>query len=245
MRVKQIENLFSLMDYFVRAQKPLTHREIVAEFGWPRSSAFNIVSTLVELGYLYQVAPRSGFSPTNKWMELAKDLASSQPLPEEIHELLVRIMIETGETVILAGPEGTSGVFLDIVESTSPIKFTASVGERTPIHITSLGRALLSQYTSSERSALLEKIKYENFDPGPFSSAAAVEENIRKCVKQGWFSNIAEQQGLAGIGVAFPYRNRRLAIAIGAPVPRVKKQIKELGERMRDIVSEFLERDND
>ena len=240
MRVKQIENMFSLMEFFVRAGKPLTQREIVEEFAWPRSSAFNVVSTLVELGYLYQPVPRGGFSPTSKWMELAKDLANSQPLPEAIHELLVELMIDTGETVILAGAEGVNVVFLDVVESNQVVKFTASVGERSPIHITSLGRAILSQYTSSERTATLKRINYGSSVEGPFKTPAAVEENIRKSMKRGWFANVAEEQGLAGIGVPFPYRGRRNAIAVGAPTSRVKKRLKEVGEQLRDSVNDFL-----
>lgn len=241
MRVKQIENAFNLMDFFVSAQKPLTHRDIVTEFGWPRSSTFNIVSTLVELGYLYQIAPRSGFAPTNKWMDLAKGLSDSQPLPEEIQTLLIEIMMETGETVLLAGPEGTNAVFLDVIESTAPIKFTASIGERVPIHITSLGRAILAQYTPAERLPLLRKVRYNEFEGGPFMSLEAVEDNIRKGKKIGWFSNIAELEGLAGIGVPFPYQNRRLAIAMGAPVARVKKRVKELGEYLCDTVQKFCD----
>jgi DNA-binding IclR family transcriptional regulator len=48
MHVKQISNLFSLMDLFARTKKPLSVRDIVDEFSWPRSSAFNIISTLVD-----------------------------------------------------------------------------------------------------------------------------------------------------------------------------------------------------
>lgn len=241
MRVKTIENAFNLMDFFMAAQKPLTHRDIVNEFGWPRSSTFNTVSTLVELGYLYQIAPRSGFAPTNKWMDLAKGLSSAQPLPEAIQDMLVEIMMQTGETTVLAGPEGTNAVFLDVMESTAPIKFTASIGERVPIHISSLGRALLAQYTPAERLPLLRKIRFTEFDGGPFMSLEAVEDNIRKSKNIGWFSNVTEQEGLAGIGVPFPFQNRRLAIAIGAPSGRVKKRQKELGEYLRDTVQKFLD----
>ena len=58
MLVKPIANLFSLMDFFVRARRPLSVRDIVAEFSWPRSSVFNMVSTMVEHGYLHQPVPR-------------------------------------------------------------------------------------------------------------------------------------------------------------------------------------------
>lgn len=244
MRVKQIENLFSLMEYFIRAKQPLSMREIVDEFSWPRSSAFNIVSTLVELGYLYQPEPRGGFSPTSKWLDLAKDLAASQPLPEKVHELLSEIMLRTGETVILAAPDGVNAVFLDVVESNAVIKFTAQIGERSPIHITSMGRALLSQYTTSERMLILKKIKYETFAGTDFTSAKVVEDNIRKSKKNGWFVNVADEEGLAGLGVPFHYRNRCYAIAIGAPVSRIKKSINETGRLIRDLVAEFLEHED-
>ena len=94
MHVKQISNLFALMDYFVRARKPLSVREIV--------SAFNIVETMVECGYLYQPVARGGYYPTTRWMELARDLSESQPLPESVHRLLVELMNQTGETLSLA-----------------------------------------------------------------------------------------------------------------------------------------------
>ena len=117
MLVKQISNLFDLMDFFVRAKKPLSVREIVEEFSWPRSSVFNIVSTMVAHGYLYQPVPRGGYYPTVKWMDLAQDLSAAQLLPESVHKLLVELAKQTGETLFLAAPEGTSVVFLDVVES--------------------------------------------------------------------------------------------------------------------------------
>ena len=64
MSVKQISNLLSLLEHFSQVKKPLSVKEIVEEFGWPRSSAFNIVNTLVDSGYLYQPVHRGGYFPT-------------------------------------------------------------------------------------------------------------------------------------------------------------------------------------
>ncbi|HET8711169.1 MAG TPA: helix-turn-helix domain-containing protein, partial [Spongiibacteraceae bacterium] len=130
MHVKQISNLFDLMEFFVRAKKPLSVREIVEEFSWPRSSAFNIVSTMVERGYLYQPVARGGYYPTTKWAELARDLSESQPLPESVHKLLVDLMNTAGETLSLAAIEGASVVLMDVVEPQALIRYTANVGQR-------------------------------------------------------------------------------------------------------------------
>lgn len=241
MHVKQISNLFDLMEFFERAKRPLSVREIVDEFSWPRSSAFNIVSTMVERGYLYQPVPRGGYYPTARWTELVRDISESHPLPESVHELLVELMNKTGETAALAGAEGVNAVLLDVVESPAVVRYTASAGQRMPIHLTAAGRAVLALYSPAERAATLDRIAYERYGNSIFSTPEAIEREIRQGSETGWFVNFGlYAEGLAGIGVPFPFGNRRLSIVIGAPISRVEKRLDELGKLLRDTVSRFL-----
>lgn len=241
MHVKQIGNLFDLMEFFVRAKKPLSVREIVDEFSWPRSSAFNIVSTMVERGYLYQPVPRGGYFPTTRWMELVRDLSESEPLPESVHELLVDLMNKTGETLSLAAAEGANVVLLDVVESQAVVRYTANVGQRMPIHLTAAGKAILSLYSPAERAATLDRIAYDRYDNKIFPTPESVEQEIQKNTKRGWFVNFGVYaDGLAGIGVPFPLGNRRNSIVIGAPISRVEKRTDELGKLLRESVNRFL-----
>lgn len=241
MLVKQIANTFELMDFFVRAKKPLSVREIVDEFSWPRSSVFNIVSTLVELGYLYQPVSRGGYYPTSRWMELAREVSEGQPLPESVHELLVDLVKETGETVTLAAPDGINLVVLDVVESASAIRYTANIGQRMPIHVTAAGRAILSQYSPSERANVLKRIDYQRHQNDFFMAPESVERDIQRSIKDGWFLNLGSYANdLAGIAVPFPFRNRRNAIVIGAPMSRVSERVEALGKFLRTAVDRYL-----
>lgn len=241
MLVKQISNVFALVEFFARVKRPLSVREIVDEFGWPRSSAFNIIETLIEHGYLYQPSPRGGYYPTAKWMEIAREFSESQPLPESVHKLLVELMNKTGETLSLAEAEGGNVVLLDVVEPQAVIRYTANVGQRMPIHLTAAGRAILSLYTPAERAATLDRIAYDRYESKLFLTRESVEKEIKKSVKNGWFINFGVYaEGLAGIGVPFPFRNRRAAIVIGAPVARVEKRTNELGKLLREAVEKFL-----
>lgn len=241
MRVKQIANLFSLMDFFVRARKPLSVRDIVDEFSWPRSSVFNMVSTLVGEGYLYQPVARGGYCPTTRWMDLARGLADSQPLPESVHELLADLSSQTGETLFLGAPDGTSVVFLDVVESSADIRFIANVGQRLPIHVTAAGRAILAQYSPAERASTLRRIRYQPYEKASFMTPEEVERDIREGTEKGWYVNMGVYApGVAGIAVPFPFRNRRDAIALGAPVSRVEDRVAYLGGLLREAVGRFL-----
>jgi DNA-binding IclR family transcriptional regulator len=242
MHVKQISNLFDLMALFVKAKKPLTVRDIVEEFSWPRSSVFNMVSTMVKEDYLYQPAARGGYYPTSKWMDLARALSDAKQLPESAHGLLEELMHRTGESMFLAGPEGTSVVFLDLVETSADIRYIASVGQRLPIHVTAAGRAILAQYSPAERAAILKRIKYQDYVDGAFMTPAAVEQDIQSSLKHGWYYNRAHYQaGVAGIAVPFPFCNRRNAIVLGGPVSRIEARAAELGVLLRDSVRRFLQ----
>ncbi|MBK9468590.1 MAG: IclR family transcriptional regulator [Gammaproteobacteria bacterium] len=245
MLVKPIANLFSLMDFFVRARRPLSVRDIVAEFSWPRSSVFNMVSTMVEHGYLHQPVPRGGYYPTTRWMELARDLSESQPLPESVHKLLVELANRTGETLFLAAAEGTSAVFLDVVESSADIRFIANVGQRLPIHVTAAGRAILAQYSPTERAATLKRIKYQRYEKDTFMTPESVERDVRESARNGWYVNPGiYAPGVAWIAVPFPFRGRRNAIALGGPVSRIEKRVDSIGALLREAIDRFL-KDNE
>jgi len=246
MRVKQISNLFQLMELFIRAREPLSVRDIVDEFSWPRSSVFNMISTLVEEGYLYQPVPRGGYCPTSRWMDLARGLSDSRPLPESVHQLLVDLMNRTGETLCLASPEGTSLVLLDVVESQAVIRYTARAGQRLPIHVTAAGHAILAQYSRSEREATLKRIDYQRYASDRFISPESVESDIQAGLKDGWYVNLGNYaEDLAGIAVPFPFRDRRIAIVLGAPVSRVQGREKSLGKLLHDSVAGFLKVNRD
>lgn len=244
MRVKQISNLFQLVELFASVRRPLSAMEIVDQLGLPRSTVFNIIETMTEHEYLYQPTPRGGYFPTNKWMELARELSDSRPLPASIHDLLVALARQTGETLFLAAAEGTSVVFLDVVESSADIRFIANIGQRLPIHVTAAGRAILSQFSPAERAAILKRINYQKYEKDTYMTAESVEAEILRESSRGWFCNLAVYApGVAGIAIPFPVAGRRLALALGGPITRIESKAEEIGSTLTEAVEAFLQSD--
>ena len=81
MLVRQADNVLSILEFFAERQGPATVADLTAHFGWPRSSTFNMVATLVERGYLYEPRARGAYYPTARWQVMAQAVAAAQPVP--------------------------------------------------------------------------------------------------------------------------------------------------------------------
>src|SRR3546814_2253803 len=108
MLVRQAANVLDVLEYFAQTKKPASLAEISAALGWPRSSAFNLLTTLAQRGYLYEPRPKAGFYPTPRWQWLLRDIADLDLLPAPLCEAADEVARLTGETVAVRSEEHTS-----------------------------------------------------------------------------------------------------------------------------------------
>jgi len=237
MIVRQAAYVLEIFEYFARTRKPAALAEIADHFGWPRSSTFNLLSTLAEKGYLYEPRPRAGYYPTPRWLALAKSISEAEPLPDWAHALIAELSSETGETAALAAPAGTMAVFIDVVESSAAIRYFAQIGHRVPIHATASGRALLLQYSPDERFSLYRKIEFKQYGPTTPISIDAVEAELRQSVERGYCQSFADfSRDLAGVARPLPIGDRRLSVVVAGPEFRMRPRMNDFAAILKRSV---------
>lgn len=242
MDIKQVVNLFELIEFFAASQRPATLAEISKHFQWPRSSTFNLVTTLVGRGYLYEPRSREGYYPTTRWRKIVNRIDEGAPLPG-IHELLESLAQEFEETVVLGALSGQRVVFLDVVESQHAVRYTASVGKTIPLALTATGRALLSQLTPETRRTILARTEYIKYTPMTLTNATEVEDEIERSLRRGWFESVSEfSPDLSGVVQPMTIANRQLAVLIGGPISRVRHRHEEIALAMKARIKKYVAR---
>lgn len=240
MHVRQAANVLDLLDFFARRRSTATLAEIAEALEWPKSSTFNLVGTLSEKGFLYEPQMRGGYYPTPLWLTLSRQIAEAEPLPEALHAIATLVARETNETTAIGAPAGTYVMFLDVVESTQPVRYFAQIGDRVPIHASSAGRGLLAQYSAEERQALYRKIQFEHFTDRTPMSVDAVESELRKATKRGYHQSNGEYvPDLAGVAVSIALPQRRLSLVVAGPTSRCLDRRTDIAEIMRRSVARF------
>ena len=53
MIVRQAAHVLDLLEYFLHVKEPSNLADISVAMGWPRSSTFNLLTTLSQRGFLY------------------------------------------------------------------------------------------------------------------------------------------------------------------------------------------------
>jgi IclR family transcriptional regulator, acetate operon repressor len=234
MSVKQILNALDLLEYFARTGKPASLREIEQNFSWPRSSTYNILSTLVERGYMYEPARRGGYYPTPRWQRIAEAIVAADGLSSQLSALLAQLSEDTGETVAVAAASAAYSLYLDVVESHSAIRYTGHPGARIPIHASASGRALLSLYSENERQSTYSRLRFVRYGSNALMNADEVETEIQASLKRGWFQSLNEYDAdLASVALPVKVDERRLAVMVAGPAHRLSQRFAEVAKLMR------------
>lgn len=233
MQIRQAANTLQILEYFAQRLRPATAAEIADDLDWPRSSTFKLLGTLATLGYLYEPQGRGGYYPSPRWLDLSERIAQADPLPPELQRLVNEVMQETGETVIVSAPAGTSAMFVMVAESVQSVRYFAKVGDRVPIHASSAGRALLAQMTPAEREMLYRKVDFTGYSETTPLSPERVEADLAAAAARGYHqSNSEYTPDLAGVAMALPLAGRKLSIVVVGPVSRCLERRPDLAARL-------------
>jgi IclR family acetate operon transcriptional repressor len=240
MQVKQAANVLDILEFFAIRKRPATLAELSDEFGWPRSSTFNLIATLAEKGYLYEPRNRGGYYPSPRWLAMSLAVSEAEPLPEAALLLVAEVATDTGETTAIGAPAGTSAIFVHVAESKAPIRYFASVGHRLPIHASSTGRAILAQYTPAERQSLYRKIAFERYSSTTPLSIDEVEAELRRSSSRGYHLSDGDfSADLVGVALPLPLGQRRLSLVVAGPQFRCLKRVPEIAEIIGLAIARF------
>lgn len=244
MIVRQVANALEVIEYFARRKEPLTLAELVDEFQWPRSSTFNLITTFVERGYMYEPGPRGKYYPTPKWLAVANGISEAEPIPAAVNALIRKLVKSTGETVFISANSGSSAVIVAAVESDAELRYSAVIGKKLPILDTATGRAILAQCTEEERQSVIRRVEKER-GKSSRSTAKYVEASIAEGLKRGWFQVLKTYTpNIAGVAIPFNLRDRKLAITIAGPVFRIEHRVEALGTELRDAFERYKHRES-
>lgn len=224
--VKAATRTLDLFEAFVEARRPLTLTELAERIDTPISSCHALVKTLQDRGYVFVMEGRKRIYPTKRLTVIANALAQHDPVLERLSPVVRQLARETGETVILGKKQGDNVVYLDVVEGTHTVRFTASPGDVWRSHSSAIGKSILSLLPDAELDRVLRRMKLTHVTDATITDAAALKADIVASRKRGYF--VSRSETVADVmGLASPHRlaEELYAIGIAGPIARFDENL--------------------
>jgi DNA-binding IclR family transcriptional regulator len=136
------------------AQRPLTMRELIEATGAPRSSIYELVAILAEVGWLETAADGSVFFG-REMHYYGSDYATHNDLISRAHQSILALVRKYDETTQLCMLEGNKYTVVLSENSARPFNISSDIGVRVPIPWTATGRLLLGHLNADDIRALI------------------------------------------------------------------------------------------
>jgi len=241
--VKSSLRTLLIFELFAERLRPLALAEIARDLEMPKSSCLALLTTLSERGYLVRAARDGSYYPSRRWQTQANRVAESDPLSRHIHESLVRLRDASGETAIHAALAGDRSTYLDVVESTEIIRYTARAGDLKPLNASASGRAQLGALEPAAREAVFDRLAQASTSGRLGYSRRALEQLVSRERQRGWSINLGEYRpDVISIAVGFDLNGSAHSLVIAAPYPRLETRVDKVGQTLQREVNALMQR---
>jgi len=118
--------------------------DIAARAALDKSTTYRMLSTLVSAGYVSQDGHSRRYVLSYRVVSLSRNLLADDEVFQLTRGVLDRLSSATGEAIHLCVLDGLESVLVQRVRGTQLVAVEFQVGDRSPLHCTSIGKALLA-----------------------------------------------------------------------------------------------------
>jgi IclR family KDG regulon transcriptional repressor len=183
-RVPAIDKCFSILKHLATSKDPLGISDISKALNYNRSTVFNMVHTLADLGILEQRDQTKFHFGTQLYL-LGRAASLSSDLISMVHPYLEEINQETKLSAFLGMRSGDRAVILDKADSAFDIKIHSEVGMRIPLLAGAGGIVLLSQMSDAQIDKVLSKNQLKKFTRFSCVNKEKYKKRIEKARREG------------------------------------------------------------
>lgn len=184
--IGSLQNGLDVFEMFTREHMIVTVGEIAKHLGVHKSSASRIAATLVASGYLRPAANASGFQLGGKLARLGS-LATVDTTLVSVSEPVMRDLVDQlGETCHVGVLDSNEAVTVALLDGSYAVRLHSWVGKRSPAHLTSMGKVLLSGLSESALDKLYPNNELEVRTPFSIPTVEALKTHLEKVRKQGY-----------------------------------------------------------
>lgn len=239
--IQVINRSAGLMDA-IAVNGPSSLKILAAETGLHPSTAFRILGSLVEIGFVERDSVGHYFIG-RKIAKLANSSRRSTDLREEALPIMEKLRDQIGETINLTVREGDEVIYIERATPNRMMRVEQVIGSRAPLHVTAVGKLMLNELGDDFIQSYNKRTGLKSYTQHTLSSLADLKADLKQSSERGFaFDNEEAEIGVGCIGVLIRNSNGEVlgGLSVSAPIERrqedwatlIKKASKEISVKM-------------
>jgi DNA-binding IclR family transcriptional regulator len=222
-----IGKVLRVLELLDQSPAGLQLKEVAAKTGINKSTAHRFLTHLEAEAYLFRDVEGT-YMLGPKLVRLGSGVNFQATLCKISRPTLEKLRKITDETVNLALLDGSSILYLDVLESFHTFRLVSQIGMRRALYCTSLGKAILANMDDERRKEeILASIQFNPDTARTLTSVTRLKKDLIQIREQGF--SLDDEEAVVGarcIGAAIYGADGKAvaAISVSGPVSRVSKE---------------------
>ncbi|MDH5324839.1 MAG: IclR family transcriptional regulator [Gammaproteobacteria bacterium] len=240
--IQVIDRSARLMEAIAGANRPASLKILSAETGLHPSTAFRILASLIDIGFVERDSAGHYFIG-RKIRHLSNSVRRGVDIREEARDIMENLRDEIGETVNLTVREGDEVIYIERVSPNRMMRVEQVIGSRAPLHVTAVGKLMLGELGNTFIRAYSKRSGLKAYTTHTLASLEALTKGVQDAMVTGYaFDNEEAEIGVGCIGVLIHDKNDNVVagLSISAPIERRKNEWAGLLKKAAKTVAERL-----
>ena len=217
-RIAEILNCFSV-------EEPVHNLTAISKrLALPKSTTHRLLTTLVSQGFLMRDVHGRGYQLGYQLLHWGMVAQAALDLRNEALPILRSLSKSVDETAILTVRDGSRGLYLEIVESSQPVRLTMQVGQRLRLHAGASSKVLLAFLSEAEIAQTLSAMELVPLARHTITDQTLLRAELAAIRQRGYATSL-EETDQGAMGIAAPVYDRTgqpvAGIGIAAPLTRI------------------------
>ncbi len=234
--VQSIARAFAIAEEIARNREGIGLAELSKRVGLHNSTTFHLVKTMVQLGYVSQLADSRKYRIGRRMFTLAAGALDEIELVSVATPVLEKLTSDTGEYSHFAIRSGEQIVVVAKTAGTGIFQLVDRTGAVRPAHATALGKVLLAALAPPQLARYMETCDLRPYTAKTIVEREALLREIDEVRRKGLAFDDGEFDAEARC-VAVPVRDftGRVAGAIGMSGPMWRLSLQALQEKSKHV----------
>lgn len=216
---RTLQRGLAILELLAASPQGLTLGQVAVRLALPKSSAFNLLHTLEDAGYI-RAHGQGAYRLTLKLFEVGAAAENQDELASALRRQMRSIRDALNETTHLGVRSGLDVLYIDKLESTQSIRMASRIGARLPLYATAMGKAFLACLTDDEVRALYQDHPLTPLTPYTLTDVESLIAQLRQVRAEGVALEREENNlNVICVGVAIRDRQNQPAYALSISAP--------------------------